>query len=157
MAELDDNVDDYYDANGFGYGTTKDGILLMVCMEERDYATCTTGAAQDWFDDGTLYDIENAFVPLLSAGKYFEAFSTYASRCERVLQGVDRREVLYLDDAIFDEPMTVEESAEEMKRLKEREAQGLEDVPPGAKKANKHSDTIRLRSSSTAPRACAIA
>ncbi len=92
-------ADDYYDANGFGYGTTKDGILLMVCMEERDYATCTTGAAQDWFDDGTLYDIENAFVPLLSAGKYFEAFSTYASRCERVLQGVDRREVLYLDDA----------------------------------------------------------
>ena len=46
--------------------------------------------------------------------------------------------LLYLDDAIFDEPMTVEESAEEMKRLKEREAQGLEDVPPGAKKANKH-------------------
>lgn len=46
--------------------------------------------------------------------------------------------LFYLDDAIFDEPMTVEESAEEMKRLKEREARGLEDVPPEAKKANKH-------------------
>ena len=46
--------------------------------------------------------------------------------------------LFYLDDAIFDEPLTIEESAEEYQRLKEREAQGLEEVPPGAKKANKH-------------------
>ncbi len=91
-------ADDYYDLNGYGYGSTKDGILLMVCMEERDYATSTAGAAQDWFDDATLYNIENAFVPLLSEGKYLEAFETFATRCERVLNNVDRREVLYLDD-----------------------------------------------------------
>ena len=46
--------------------------------------------------------------------------------------------LFYLDDAIFEEPLTIEESAEEYKRLKDREAQGLEDVPPEAKKANKH-------------------
>ncbi|MCR4816644.1 MAG: hypothetical protein K5842_05625 [Bacteroidales bacterium] len=46
--------------------------------------------------------------------------------------------LFYLDDAIFDEQLSVEESAEEFKRLKEREAQGLEKVPAGAKKANKH-------------------
>ena len=44
----------------------------------------------------------------------------------------------YLDDALFDEPMTAEECEQEYQRLKEREAQGLEEVPPGAKKANKH-------------------
>ena len=44
----------------------------------------------------------------------------------------------YLDDALFDEPMTAEECVQEYQRLKEREAQGLEEVPPGAKKANKH-------------------
>ena len=44
----------------------------------------------------------------------------------------------YLDDALFDEPMTAEECVQEYRRLKEREAQGLEEVPKGAKKADKH-------------------
>ena len=46
--------------------------------------------------------------------------------------------LFYLDEALFEEPMTVEESEKEHELLKEREAQGLEEVPPGAKKANKH-------------------
>ena len=44
----------------------------------------------------------------------------------------------YLDDALFDEPMTAEECEQEYLRLKEREMKGLEEVPKGAKKANKH-------------------
>ena len=46
--------------------------------------------------------------------------------------------LLYLDDAIFDEPLSVEQSAEEYKRLKEREKSGGEEVPAGAKRACKH-------------------
>jgi len=44
----------------------------------------------------------------------------------------------YLDDALFEEPMTAEECEAEFLRLKEREKKGLEEVPKGAKKANKH-------------------
>jgi len=44
----------------------------------------------------------------------------------------------YLDDALFDEPMTAEESEREFKLLEEREKKRLEEVPNGAKKANKH-------------------
>ena len=46
--------------------------------------------------------------------------------------------LFYLDDAIFEEPLTIEESEKEYQLLKEREARGLEEVPAGAKKANKH-------------------
>lgn len=46
--------------------------------------------------------------------------------------------LFYLDDAIFEEPLTIEESEKECQLLKEREARGLEEVPAGAKKANKH-------------------
>ena len=46
--------------------------------------------------------------------------------------------LFYLDDAIFEEQLSPEEAAEEFERLRERERQGLEEVPPGAKKANKH-------------------
>ena len=46
--------------------------------------------------------------------------------------------LFYLDDAIFEEPLTVEESEKEYQVLKERERKRLEEVPAGAKKANKH-------------------
>ena len=46
--------------------------------------------------------------------------------------------LLYLDDAIFDEPLSIEESVREYEQLKEREKRGEEEVSPEAKKANKH-------------------
>ena len=44
----------------------------------------------------------------------------------------------FIDDAIFEEPMTLEESVAEYELLKERERRNLEEVPAGAKKASKH-------------------
>ena len=46
--------------------------------------------------------------------------------------------LFYLDDAIFEEVMSIEESAAEFELLKEREKKGLEEVPKEAKKAIKH-------------------
>ena len=43
-----------------------------------------------------------------------------------------------LDEALLTERLTDEEAAEEYLRVKERETQGLEEVPRSAKKANKH-------------------
>ena len=47
-------------------------------------------------------------------------------------------DLVYLDDALFEEPLSVEECEKEYKTLKERERKRLEEVPAGAKKANKH-------------------
>ena len=44
----------------------------------------------------------------------------------------------YLDDCLFEEPMTPEECEAEYERLRERQRRGEENVPVGAKKANKH-------------------
>ena len=44
----------------------------------------------------------------------------------------------YLDDALFEEPLSVEESAAEYQALSERERNGEEDLPADAKRANKH-------------------
>ena len=44
----------------------------------------------------------------------------------------------YLDDCLFEEPMTADECEAEYKRLKVRVMRGLEQLPAGAKKANKH-------------------
>ncbi len=50
----------------------------------------------------------------------------------------DEKDLLYLNDELFEEPMTTEECEAEYARLKERERKGEELVPTGAKKARKH-------------------
>jgi hypothetical protein len=50
----------------------------------------------------------------------------------------DEKDLLYLDEELFSEPMTVDECEAEYARLKERERKGEEQVPAGAKKARKH-------------------
>ena len=50
----------------------------------------------------------------------------------------NENDLLYLDDELFSEPMTVEECEAEYARLKERERKGEEQVPAGAKKVRKH-------------------
>ena len=47
-------------------------------------------------------------------------------------------DLIYMDDELFAEPMSAQECEAEYTQLKERERQGLEDVPPSAKKARKH-------------------
>jgi hypothetical protein len=47
-------------------------------------------------------------------------------------------DLVYLDDAIFEEPLSPEECEKEYQLLKEREKKNLEEVPKEAKKANKH-------------------
>ena len=47
-------------------------------------------------------------------------------------------DLIFLDDELFDEPMTAEECEAEYTRLKVRERRGEEQVPAGAKKARKH-------------------
>ena len=47
-------------------------------------------------------------------------------------------DLVYLDDALFGEPMSKEECEKEYEVLRERTKKGLEKVPKGAKKADKH-------------------
>ncbi|MCR5535553.1 MAG: hypothetical protein K6F47_10370 [Bacteroidaceae bacterium] len=61
-------------------------------------------------------------------------------------------DLIYLDDELFTEPMTPEECVQEHNRLKVRIMREQEDVPPKAKKANKHykpwleSEELRVKS-----------
>ncbi len=65
---------------------------------------------------------------------------TGAKDLQRVVfsTGGSEDDLPYLDDCLFTEPMSAEECEAEYKRLRERRQRGEEDVPAGAKKANKH-------------------
>ena len=47
-------------------------------------------------------------------------------------------DLVYLDDDLFGEPMSADECAREYELLRIREQRGQEEVPPGARRANKH-------------------
>ena len=75
---------------------------------------------------------------------------------QRVVFGTSgsAEDLIYLDNSLFDEPMTAEECEAEYVRLKERERNGEEQLPPGAKKANKHYKPWEEDLAARAPLAC---
>ena len=75
-------ADDFYDYNGYGYGDSKDGVLLLVNMGERDWHISTTGYGITAITDAGLDYISDKFVSKLSDGDYDGAFMKYAELCD---------------------------------------------------------------------------
>lgn len=64
---------DYYDAGSFGLGQSRDGILMLLAMESRDYYFLLNGSLA--YRDYT--PIEDEVLPCLSRGDYYEAFDRF--------------------------------------------------------------------------------
>ncbi len=76
-----------YDAMELGYGANHDGVLLMVCMDSREYRILSNGFAADAIESYDIDSISEAIVPDLSGGDYAEAFDTFADECAYYLNG----------------------------------------------------------------------
>ena len=63
---------------------------------------------------------------------------TNACNLERIVFTTPSEDILYLDEELFNDPTTLEQSEQEMTELKYREEHGLEEVLEGAKKKDKH-------------------
>lgn len=77
-----DYADDYYDCNGYGFGENKDGVMLLVSMEYRDWYITTTGFGITAVTDAGIEYMENKFVTDMSDGNYAQAFTVYADLCD---------------------------------------------------------------------------
>lgn len=71
-------ADDYYDYNGYGYGESHDGCLLLVAMDDREWHLSTTGYGITALTDAGIEYISNHFLDDLSNGDYINAFNMYA-------------------------------------------------------------------------------
>ena len=78
-------ADDYFDYMGYGIGPQDSGILLLVCMEERDYAFSTYGFGITAFNDKGIDLLEEEVVPYLSDENFYDAFSQYGELCQELL------------------------------------------------------------------------
>ena len=75
-------ADDYFDYNGYGQGDNRDGCLFLISMENRDWWISTRGYGITAITDYGIDVIEQAVVPYLSDGDYYNAFSKYADIVE---------------------------------------------------------------------------
>lgn len=80
---VQDYADDFYDYNGYGMGTDRDGVLLLISMEDRDWYMTTCGFGITAITDAGREYISEQFLSDLSDGEYLSAFETYADLCDQ--------------------------------------------------------------------------
>lgn len=75
-------ADVVYEFCKYGYGENKDGLLLLISMEDHDWYITTCGYGITAFTDAGIEYIGKKIRPDLSDGKYAEAFDKYADLCD---------------------------------------------------------------------------
>ena len=82
----------------YGYGPDRNAIILMVCIEEREWYVTTAGFGITAMTDAGLDYMAEDFVPLLSDEDYMGAFMEFALCCD-----------IYLDRAYQGDPFDVDD------------------------------------------------
>ena len=85
--DIDVFVEDVYDSMNMGYGENRDGVLLLVCMDIREYRILSNGFAGVAIDSGDIDAIGDVIVSDLSDGNYAAAFDEFADQCDYYLDG----------------------------------------------------------------------
>lgn len=78
-------TDDLYEYCDFGYGDGRDGIMLLLDMDGRDWYISTQGYGITAFTDAAITYLENEMKEDLSAGNYAAAFRIYAADCDQMI------------------------------------------------------------------------
>ena len=85
--DVDTVLNYLYDNAGFGYGENLDGVLLLICMDPREYRILSNGYCAAAIDPADIDAIGSVIVDDLTDGNYADAFDTFADKCEYYLDG----------------------------------------------------------------------
>ena len=84
---IEDYADDYYDYNGYGFGSDYDGCILVIDMAGRDWWISGCGRGEKNIDSSTIDMIGDEMSSYLSSGDYYNAMVIYANRCDEYCNG----------------------------------------------------------------------
>ncbi len=84
-ASAESYADDFFDHYGYGMGAGRDGVLLLICVAERNWHISTSGYGITAFTDAGIDYMAGQFVDYLSNGDYAAAFLTYADLCDEFI------------------------------------------------------------------------
>ena len=78
-------ADDLYDYCSFGYGANRDGLILVISMEDNDWHISTCGYGITVFTDAGIEYIGKQIAPYLSDSDFAGAFATYITLCDEFI------------------------------------------------------------------------
>ena len=115
-------ANDYYDDNKCGFGANRDGILMLLAMDSRDYYFLTNGTPTEKLAQaGGLSVLESKVVSHLSNGNYYLAFGmfleTAAAIVAKPLSAPSASNPAYNDDFVYIGFDDVPTSADRMQRI----------------------------------------
>lgn len=73
---------DFYEQNGFGYGGTQDGAILLLATEDRDFGFAAMGTGNEVFTPAGQAYLDRLYLPDLKKDNYFEAFMAFADAAD---------------------------------------------------------------------------
>ena len=73
----------FYHKNGFGYGTTSDGIILVIDEYHHEYYVLTVGKALDVITKNKIEKIQNEMDRDMKLGNYDDAVSIFVKQTKR--------------------------------------------------------------------------
>ena len=85
-------ADDFYDYNGYGIGPQRDGIILLLSMEQRDWWISTTGHGITVFTDAGIRYLSEQFLPYFGEDEYLDGFKEFASWSDQFITEANENE-----------------------------------------------------------------
>ncbi len=93
-----DYADDFFDYNGYGYGTGRDGSLLLIGVNEDYRWISTSGFGITAFTDAGISYIGNEIVYDIQSGFYYDAIDSYITLCDDFITQAENGHPYYSDD-----------------------------------------------------------
>lgn len=90
-------ADDLYDNCNYGYGADRDGVLLLVSLEDHDWYISTSGFGITAFTDAGIQYIGEQIKPQLADGEYLAAFENYIELCDDFINQANNGEAYDVD------------------------------------------------------------
>ncbi len=81
-----ESADDIYDNNAYGTGEDKDGLMLYLSKEPREYHFVTVGYGLIAFNGYGLTYLEDEVTPYLKNDEYYEAINAFADAADELLE-----------------------------------------------------------------------
>lgn len=79
-------ADDFFDYNGYGVGTNRDGILMLMDFDNRDVWISTTGSGITYLTDAKIESIlDDMFASGMESGDYYGAASAFIDSAARAM------------------------------------------------------------------------
>ena len=85
--DIDAYIEEMFDGMNMGYGEKRDGVLLLVCMNPRQWRILSNGYAGQAITGSEISAIGDEMVSDLSDGDYARAFDIFVAQTDYYLDG----------------------------------------------------------------------